>query len=70
MRIEPLAYLSRAIDAALEAVMVPAVILLAAVLVIAATVEIRARWRRGGPQATTTMATASRRGNRARGAEA
>lgn len=70
MRIDPLVYVSRAIDAALEAVMVPAVILLAAVLVIAATMEIRARWRRGGSQAATTMPTAARRGNRARGAEA
>ncbi len=63
-------YLSRAIEAALEAVMVPAVILLAAVFVIAAAVEIGARWRRGRPQTATKMPTTARRGNRARGAEA
>lgn len=70
MSIDPLVHVSRAIDAALEAVMVPAVILLAVVLVIAATVEIRARWRRGLPRAVAKMPTAPRRGNRARGAEA
>jgi hypothetical protein len=43
MNTQPLVYLSREIEAALEAVMVPALILLVAVFVIAAAAEIRAR---------------------------
>ena len=71
MNTNPLIYLSRAIDAALEAVMVPAVILLAVVFIIVATTEIRARWRRGGSyDATTRMLTATRRRSQTRGAEA
>lgn len=67
---DTLVYLSRAIEAAYEAVMVPAAILLIAVFVIAATVEIRARWHRGRLQPAPAMRTAARRGNRVRGAEA
>ena len=49
-------YLSRAVEAVLEALVVPLVILLAAVLVIAAVVEIRDRWRRRRPQTVTKAA--------------
>ena len=49
-------YLSRAVEAVLEALVVPLVILLAAVLVIAAAVEIRHRWRRRRPQTVTKAA--------------
>ena len=63
-------YLSRAVEAALEAVTVPLVILLAAVFVIAAAVEIRDRWRRRRPQTATRMPKAARRGARPRSAEA
>ena len=69
MNTNPLIYLSRAIDAALEAVLVPAVIVVAVVFVIVLTTEIRSRWRRGGSQ-NARMMPAVRRGSRARGAEA
>jgi hypothetical protein len=46
-----LVHLSRLIDAALEAVAIPALLMLAATIVTVAAVEIRDRVRRGQPRA-------------------
>ena len=71
MNTNPFSYLSRLIDAALEAVTVSAAILLTVAVIIVATAEIRARWRRrGSPDATTKMLTATRRRSQTRRAEA
>jgi hypothetical protein len=70
MNIQPLVHLSGAIEAVLDAMVVPALIVLTAILVVATVVEIRARSRRRGTQTATTGPSATQRWNRARGAEA
>ena len=63
-------YLSRAVEAALEALTVPLVIMLGAMFVIVAAAEIRDRWRRRRPQTATRMPKAAQHRARARSAEA
>jgi hypothetical protein len=71
MYIDPLAQLSRAIDAALEALFVPSVLLLGAALVVMAGAEIRAHVRRRRRRAAGRIGSARQpRVKRARGAEA
>ena len=58
MHADALIQLSRAIDAALEAAVVPALVLLAAALVITAAVEIRAHVHRRRPRVAKKKRTA------------
>ena len=60
MHADALIQLSRAIDAALEAAVVPALVLLAAALVITAAVEIRAHVHRRRPRVAETPKLAVR----------
>lgn len=71
MYIDSLAQLSRAIDAALEALFVPTLLLLGAALVVMAGAEIRAHVLRRRRRAARRIGTARQtRVKRARGAEA
>ena len=60
MRIDPLIQLSRAIEGAIEAAIVPAVLMIAAVLVIATALEIHARASRRRPRPGRKRQTAPR----------
>jgi TRAP-type mannitol/chloroaromatic compound transport system permease large subunit len=71
MYIDSLTQLSRAIDAAYEAAMVPGLVLIGVVLVIMAGAEIRAHVRQRRRRAARRTGTARQtRVKRARGAEA
>jgi hypothetical protein len=71
MNIDGLTFLSRAIDAALEALYVPTLLLLGATLVVMTGTEIRARVRRRRQRSdSATATTRETRASRARGAEA
>jgi hypothetical protein len=71
MTIDSLTLLSRAIEAALEALFVPALLLLGAALVVTAGAEIRAHVRRRRRPAATRIRTARQTpANRARRAGA
>jgi hypothetical protein len=71
MYIDSLAQLSRAIDAALEALFVPTVLLLGAALLVMAGAEISARVRRRRRRAAGRIGSARQpRVKQARGAEA